>query len=178
MDTPLQAPRLKGFTLIEILVTLVIFSIGLLGLAGMQLRGSEGTNTAYFRSQATLIANDMAERMHANRAGVDANDYDSMDTRSVSCDNDPAPTPFCATRGGKPGISCTPEEMAFFDRFTIACSTQNLLPAGILTVTCQDADTTDADPCTDGSPHTVTVAWSEVDEGQARTSDVTLVVRP
>jgi len=164
----------RGFTLIEILIALVIFSIGLLGLAGMQLRGSEGTNMAYFRSQATLIANDMAERMHANRAGVDTNAYFLLDTNTVSCANGPPPNPFCATRDGAPGAVCTPAEMATFDLFTIACSTESLLPTGSrLIVTCNDNPN-----CDIGSAHTVAIAWSEVNDGQARTSDVTLVVQP
>lgn len=168
---PPQAIRPRGFTLIEILIALVIFSIGLLGLAGMQLRASEGTNTAYFRSQATLIANDMAERMHANRAGVDAGDYADQDTDTTDCATKSPPTPFCATdSSGNLGTSCTPAEMATFDLATIACNVQDLLPSGVLTVTCNDT------PCQPGSPHTVAVAWSEVDDGQARTSTVTLVV--
>lgn len=161
-----------GFTLIEILIALVIFSIGLLGLAGMQLRGSEGTNMAYFRSQATLIANDMAERMHANRAGVDANAY--ADLSSADACTDEAPDPFCATQGTTQGASCSADEMAFFDNYAIACHIKNSLPAGsLLRVTCNDAPL-----CQVGSQHTVVIAWSEVDEGQARTSDVTLVVQP
>ncbi len=177
MATHPQATRQSGFTLIEILITLVIFSIGLLGMAGMQLHGSEGTNMAYFRSQATLIANDMAERMHANRAGVDANFYDGLDTSTVNCANgapNPAPNPVCATRGGVPGAVCTPGQMANFDLSTIACSTENRLPPGsLLTVTCNDNPN-----CVVGSPYTVAIAWSEVNEGQALTRDVTLVVQP
>jgi len=163
----------RGFTLIEILIALVIFSIGLLGLAGMQLRGSEGTNMAYFRSQATLIANDMAERMHANRAGVDAFNYDGLVARSEVCAGG-APNPVCATRGVTRGANCNAAQMATFDLFTIACSVENLLPAGsILTVTCNDNPN-----CVVGSAHTVAIAWSEVDDGQARSSDVILVVQP
>jgi len=176
MKNPSPIRFARGFTLIEVLITLVIFSIGLLGMAGMQLRGSEGTNTAYFRSQATLIANDMAERMHANRAGVDANNYANLDTSTVSCANgvpNPAPNPVCATRGGVPGAVCTSAEMAAFDFSTIACSTQNLLPTGVLTVTCNDNPN-----CVIGSPHTVAIAWSEVDQGVAQTRDVILMVQP
>lgn len=168
---------MDGFTLIEILIALVIFSIGLLGLAGMQLRGSEGTNMAYLRSQAILIANDMAERMHANQAGVDGpNAYALMDSAGI-CANG-APNPVCATRGGVLGARCDGAQMAAFDLYTLACNADNLLPNGNLTVTCNDADLTDVDGCTDGSPHTVTVSWRETRDGQAVASDVTLEVLP
>lgn len=166
----------RGFTLIEILIALVIFSIGLLGLAGMELRGSEGTNTAYFRSQATLLANDMAERMHANRGGVDNDAYMNLDTDGF-CTEANTPNPFCATRDGTQGAICTPTQMATFDLYTLACNTR-LLPSGRLTVLCNDPDADLANGCTDGSKHTVSVFWSEVSDGTANTRSVTLAVLP
>ncbi len=179
--TPAQPVREAGFTLIEILIALVIFSIGLLGLAGMQLRGAEGTNMAYFRSQATLIANDMAERLHANQGGAyDANAYTNLSSAGIC--GGAAPTPFCATRGNTAGASCTPAEMATFDLYTLACSAEDLLPAATIVVTCSDnADTSatgDGDPCTTGSSHTVTVSWNEISDGKGQPSEVTLLVLP
>jgi len=176
MKMPTTSDRCaRGFTLIEILIALVIFSIGLLGLAGMQLRGSEGTNMAYFRSQATLLAQDMAERMHANRPAVNFdNAYAAMNSDGICAGA--APVPFCASRDGVTGASCTPAEMARFDLYTLACSAEQLLPAANISVDCNDAIDTDADPCTNGSPHTVTVTWNEINEGRAEPRDVTLTV--
>lgn len=57
----------KGFTLIEIMVAVVILAIGLLGLAGLQATSLRFNNSAYYRSQATNLAYDMADRMRANR---------------------------------------------------------------------------------------------------------------
>jgi len=176
MITPPQTTRLAGFTLIEILIALVIFSIGLLGLAGMQLRGSEGTNTAYFRSQATLLANDMAERMHANQQGVMDDAYMDLDTDGI-CTEANRPNPFCASRDGTPAAACTPTEMAVFDLYTLACNTQRL-PAGRLTVICNDPDGDLTNGCNDDSPHTVSVFWSEVNDGAAETRSVTLAILP
>ncbi len=173
MTTSPQRKRLAGFTLIEILIALVIFSIGLLGLAGMQLRGAEGTNTAYFRSQATLLANDMAERMHANRQGVMDGAYADLDTDGV-CTEANKPDPFCASRDGAPAVDCTPTEMATFDLYTLACDTERL-PAGRLTVICNDPG---GAGCSAGSPHTVSVFWSEVNDGAAETRSVTLAILP
>ncbi|MPZ45108.1 MAG: type IV pilus modification protein PilV [Betaproteobacteria bacterium] len=60
-----------GFTMIEVLVTLVILMIGLLGIAGLMAQGQRASFEAYQRQQALALANDMAERVKANRPGVD-----------------------------------------------------------------------------------------------------------
>jgi type IV pilus assembly protein PilV len=57
----------QGFSLIEVLVALLILAIGLLGLAGLQARGVATNYSALQRSQATLYAQDIVERMRANR---------------------------------------------------------------------------------------------------------------
>lgn len=63
--------RQSGFTMIEVLVTLVILMIGLLGIAGLMAQGQRSSFEAYQRQQALALANDMAERIKANRPGVD-----------------------------------------------------------------------------------------------------------
>ena len=68
MNTTLHRPdRISGFTLLEVLVALVILSIGLLGLAGLQAASLRYNHSSYLRSQATLIAYDIVDRMRANR---------------------------------------------------------------------------------------------------------------
>ncbi|WP_305651238.1 type IV pilus modification protein PilV [Pseudomonas sp.] len=59
--------RQKGFSLIEVLVTLVILAVGLLGVAGLQARLQQSEMEAYQRSQALLLLDDMASRLAANR---------------------------------------------------------------------------------------------------------------
>lgn len=58
----------RGFTLVEVLVALVILSIGLLGLAGLQTLSLSGSTDSSLRSQATLYVYDMIDRMRANRS--------------------------------------------------------------------------------------------------------------
>ena len=62
----------RGFTLLEVLITVVIFSIGLLGLAGLQATGIKLNHSSLLRTQATLLAYDVADCMRANRASVAA----------------------------------------------------------------------------------------------------------
>jgi type IV pilus assembly protein PilV len=57
----------KGLSLIEVLIALLIVSIGLLGLAALQANSLKFNHSAYLRTQATQLAYDMAERIRANR---------------------------------------------------------------------------------------------------------------
>jgi len=72
---PCQRPkRALGFTLIEILVALVILSIGLLGIAALQLRSLQNSHASYERSIATLQAKDLVERMWARTCSLNNED--------------------------------------------------------------------------------------------------------
>jgi len=59
--------RGRGFTLVEALVALLALSIGLLGVAALQLSGLKNNLSAAWRSQATYLAYDVIDRMRANR---------------------------------------------------------------------------------------------------------------
>lgn len=63
----------RGFTLLEILVSLVILTFGLLGLAGLLAKSQRATFEAYQRQHAIALANDMVEKIMSNRAR--AGDY-------------------------------------------------------------------------------------------------------
>jgi len=60
----------RGLTLIEVLVTIVILAVGLLGIAGLQSRLQVSEMEAYQRAQALLLLNDMANRLASNRNDV------------------------------------------------------------------------------------------------------------
>ncbi|MCP5124287.1 MAG: type IV pilus modification protein PilV [Gammaproteobacteria bacterium] len=70
-----------GFTLIEILVTVVVLAIGLLGLAGLQATALRFNSSASQRSQATILAYDILEQMRANVKGVRCGFYDAANTQ-------------------------------------------------------------------------------------------------
>ncbi len=59
-----------GFTLIEVLVAMLILAAGLLGLAGLQASGLRQSQNASFRSQATALAYDLADRIRANSGQI------------------------------------------------------------------------------------------------------------
>jgi len=58
--------RVRGLSMIEVLVAIVIISLGLLGMAGLQASSLRGSQSAVYRAQAVQFAADMAERMRAN----------------------------------------------------------------------------------------------------------------
>ena len=68
--------RSRGFTLLEVLVAMVVLSIGLLGLSGLQTSSLRNNHSAFLRSQATLVSNDIIDRMRANSDSALAGDYD------------------------------------------------------------------------------------------------------
>ncbi|MEO8445448.1 MAG: type IV pilus modification protein PilV [Gammaproteobacteria bacterium] len=66
--------RQSGTSLLEVLITVVLVSIGLLGLAGLQLTTVQNSNSSGERFEATTLARDVLERMRANRQkAVDPN---------------------------------------------------------------------------------------------------------
>lgn len=73
----------QGFTLLEILVAILVLSIGLLGLAGLQATGLQSNHSGYLRSQATIFAYEMADRLRANRSTAVDGNYDIALTDSA-----------------------------------------------------------------------------------------------
>ncbi len=65
----------RGFTMLELLIALVILSVGLLSLAGLQATGLRNNHSAYLRSQATVLAYNALDRMRANLAPALAGNY-------------------------------------------------------------------------------------------------------
>lgn len=64
----------KGFTLLEVMIALVIFSVGLLGLAGMQMGGMQNNHSALLRTIATQHTYDIAERIRSSRGSFIVDD--------------------------------------------------------------------------------------------------------
>ncbi len=111
----------KGFSLVEVMVAMVIFSIGLLGLAGLQSLGISNNQTAFLRTAAMQQASNMADRMRDNIAGVDAGDYDAITLASM---------PTLGSFTNCLSNSCTTSELAAFDEFEWNTNNANQLPSG------------------------------------------------
>ena len=76
--SPRQTPRMpgrgraQGFALIEVMVTVLVITFGLISLAGLQLATKSGGNTSYQRTLALTVANEMLERINLNAAQASA----------------------------------------------------------------------------------------------------------
>lgn len=156
----------RGFTLIEILVTVFILAIGLLGLAGLILEGMRNNQGAYLRTQASILAYDMADRMRANKSR--AADYADFTTDGAS-----TTLPACASDAG----GCTPAGQAQVDMAEWTRQIQGvgsdmaLLPGGVGTIGFEATN----------SIYTITVTWDEVtrqgDQGETIAGDGSYSVR-
>ncbi|MGI9320547.1 MAG: type IV pilus modification protein PilV, partial [Thiogranum sp.] len=71
---PVKQP-LAGFTLLEVLISVLVLSVGLLGLAGLQATGMKTNHSAYMRSQAVSYGYDILDRMRANRLSALSGTY-------------------------------------------------------------------------------------------------------
>ena len=108
-----------GFTLVEVLVSLVVLSIGLLGIAKLMLVSSHANDSAYLRSQATQLAYEMLDNMRANKSqavlGAYTTQAGAMPPLPASCI---APA------------SCLPAQLALYDVY--AWKQRLAAPAGAL----------------------------------------------
>lgn len=110
--------RQRGVSLIEVLMAVLIFSIGLLGLAGLLVASTRSNHAAYLRTQVTFLADNMADRMRANPVGVWSNAYNS-NAYPVSASS--AANSDCSS-------GCTPDLLAAADARSWSSQLKTFLP--------------------------------------------------
>lgn len=101
----------QGFTLIEVLVSLVVLAVAFVGIATLQAVLLRTNTDSYFRSVANILALDMVERIYANTPAVEAGSYNN------AAGNEAA-NPECVGEdedGDEQDESCTPAELALHD---------------------------------------------------------------
>ncbi len=98
----------RGTSLIEVLVTVVVFAIGLLGIAGIQVQSKRSNFEAIQRSTASLLAHDIVERMRTNAGGLGTYLANGAALGGNTLGNEP--TPNC-----QGGTSCASAELALHD---------------------------------------------------------------
>ncbi len=64
-----------GLTMIEVLITLFVLAVGLLGMIGLQSRSQRAELESYQRGQALVLIQDIVDRMNANRIAAKNQGY-------------------------------------------------------------------------------------------------------
>jgi type IV pilus assembly protein PilV len=159
---------------LEVLIAIVVFSIGLLGIAGLQVAGMRYTHASQLRTIATMQTENMVDRMRANMRAVEDGDYNitgSMPSGDppVDCDN----------------ADCTPAQLATYDliRWNVTPSSSTLpreanadvLPGGT-GIVCIDSTPSDGNStgwaCDNlGTVFAIKVQWTEQTVGADDTGD-------
>ncbi len=136
--------RHSGFTLLEVLVAIVIISLGMLGVAALLVTVHKANASSYLQQQAVQDTYDVLDRMRANLAGTQGGYYDGTYNSGV-------------TTGCLGTTVQTPQQIAVCDTSQWG-STLQQLPAGqgkIVTATANNQTTV-----------TVTVTWSDAPSQQ------------
>lgn len=164
---PARAYRSRGFTLLEVLIAIVIFSIGLFGIAGLQANGMRFTQGSQLRLVAVEQAEAIADRMRANPAGLVEGHY-NLDGETLGGE---IPSEFDVDCRVDP---CDREQLAVFDLVTwngpngedeTLESNADMLPEGTGAVcidsTPDDGDSSDWACDNDGGIYVIKVQWTE-----------------
>ncbi len=161
----------RGLSLIEVLVALMILSIGLLGIAGLQVVSMRSNHGSYVRGQAIVLTYSMADRMRANRLGIlDINRnpigfYNSVDTGGQF---QAAASNGCSESFGTAATTCTVAQIAANDLSEWRAVLAARLPQGQGSV-CIDSTPNDgtgvaANGCDNtGALYAIKVWWQEIE---------------
>jgi type IV pilus assembly protein PilV len=87
--------RVRGFSLIEVLITILIFAVGLLGMAALQAVSMRSNQSANFRTQATALSYMIIDRMRANAEAIPRGEYLAA-MEAANCDDAVDATPPAA----------------------------------------------------------------------------------
>jgi type IV pilus assembly protein PilV len=153
MSSMHHSKRLRGFSLVEVMVALIVIAFGMLGIAKIEALALSSTSVASTRSLAAIEAASLATSMHADRAywaaGL-APATIAITAGATISDKTLAKAPGC---GMGVGNACAAAQMAAFDLQNWATDLQAVLPAAQATISCTTA----------GLPVTCTVdiVWAE-----------------
>lgn len=174
-----------GVGLIEVLISLFVISIGILGLVGLQFTISTSNQDAYVKTQATIIAESLADRIRINRQYQNRDD-DSLPVRDATdnayttitnfnfrnlsncdgnefecyCEEIPAAIVSCRDEGAQNAQLCTADQSAIFDAYETSCQAAAIMDDMEVGVTAIGAiPDASGDPVPPHSILTIYVAW-------------------
>jgi len=107
----------RGFSLVEVLIALIIMSVGMLGIAGLYVQSMQAGRTSLFRHHAVTLAGDVADRIRANPRAGGVYEGPGVDFNCVGA-----------------GIDCDEVEMASTDILLWSQQANESLPNGTVTI--------------------------------------------
>ena len=117
--------KTQGMALLEILVSLVLFAIGVLGIASMLIISNKANNSSYAKQQAVQSIYDIFDRIRANSAAAISGNYNVSNISNANTPTLPSqPSPLCNTS------VCTPAQLAAYDTWYWLTYDVTKLPAG------------------------------------------------
>lgn len=126
---------IQGITLIEVLVTIAITTVGLLGLSALQLQSIKSTEDSGNRAQAIWLANDIINRIWANEASSD----DYITNGELRCADRPNDLVICSAHHDgtqqQNAANCSNTEAAVFDLWEVLCGSTDFQAADVRTRT-------------------------------------------
>ncbi len=123
--------RQSGITLVEILITVLVLAIGLLGIAALQTTAMTGNYTSYQYTQAAFLAQSMVERMRANRnAYASGNSFYNLAAGSTTGPSVPS---TCYNQ------ACTPQQQALWDLGIFYSQVTGIAVANVTTFVAKDS---------------------------------------
>jgi type IV pilus assembly protein PilV len=124
--------HVRGVSLIEVLMAVLVFSIGLIGLSSLLITSFRSNQVGYQRTQAEFLAMSMADRMRANPLGVWSGSYNST-SYPVSI------TQTCSAAG-----ACPPAKIALRDQAMWSTQLTTFLPNATASIACTSGVTANA----------------------------------
>lgn len=120
----------KGFYLLEVLISMVVIAIGMLGVASMLMVSHKASSSSYLRQQAIQCAYNMIDKMRANRQIAINGGYNVSNLVSSGAPTPPsAPAVNCVTS------TCTSSQIATYDVWYWLTSDVTQLPNGAGSIT-------------------------------------------
>lgn len=147
--------------MVEVLVALLVLSVGLLGLAALQTTSLKYNTESYFRTQATYLAYDILDRMRANSLGVTGGSYDVPNSGVAATAM--SSTASCGS------ASCSTSDLAKYDLGQWYIRMSQVLPGSAIPTANLATITRTA-----GNQVTITINWVERDILQTQTWTVQL----
>ena len=131
----------RGFSLIEVLIALVIMSVGMLGIASLYVQSMQAGRTSLFRHNAVTLAGDVADRIRANPTAGSAYTEGGVDYGCIDG-----------------GVVCSTPQMAAQDVLQWSAQAEETLPNGDVSIQFNNAVVPPV--------YTIAVTWDEPGEAQ------------